>query len=167
MPYARLILFLNGVACIGAVLFAYEYLEKTLFMNPCPLCMLQRLAFVVIGAALIQQALHYHRLGFERKVLQFFVYAGIFFGMAMAARHLYLQSLPPDLMPACGLDYYGLMRQNGWLQGLWKAMQGSGDCGTRDTFWGIRLPVWSMVLYFILLIQAVIFLPKGRENHDV
>lgn len=160
----RNIRFLNaliGLGCFGAIAFAYFYLEHTLFMTPCPLCMMQRLAFGLIGLAFLLDALIVPK-SYGRWLLGAFKFLVIFFGIALAARHLWIQSLPPDQVPSCGLDFYALMKRNTLFDGLWQAMQGDGDCATKDTWLGLSIPMWSMLLYVGLLLLAVVVRPRGR-----
>src|SRR5690606_10592900 len=73
--------------------------------------------------------------------------------VAVAARHVWLQHLPPEDVPACGpgLDY--------WLNTfplkdvVQKVLHGSGECATVDwTFAGLSLPTLSLIFFSILLL---------------
>ena len=158
----RLFYFLASAFCFASVAFAYFYLEQELFMNPCPLCMMQRLAFVLCGFAFLFEAIFWQQkkallVGKTIRVLS------LFFGIGLAARHIYIQNLPSDQVPACGLDFYGLMNKNSLFDGLWQAMQGSGDCATKDLFWGLSLPIWALILFLGLLFFSIIF-PSGKSK---
>ena len=155
---------LIGLGCFGAIAFAYFYLENTLFLNPCPLCMMQRLAFGLAGLAFLLDALLAPRGTVGRWLIRLFKRLSIFFGMGLAARHLYIQSLPPDQVPACGLDFYALMKRNELFSGLWQAMQGDGDCATKDLFWGLSIPLWSMILFVGLLLLTVLLVPRKNAH---
>ena len=93
-------------------------------------------------------------------------YLSIFFGIGLAARHLYIQSLPADQVPTCGFDFYATLDKNGFWGGLLTAMQGDGDCATRDLFLGLRIPVWSMMLFIgLLLVCAICERNKTADSH--
>lgn len=151
----RLILLSAGFFCWLLIAFAYFYLENTLYLSPCPLCMMQRLAFALIGSAFILEAILWSKRPSVQFMMKLLKYFSIFFGILLASRHLYIQSLPADQVPACGLDFYGLMAQNSILSALWQAMQGSGDCATKDDWLGLTIPLWSMIIYLLLLFVAI------------
>lgn len=91
--------------CFASVAFSYFYLEKTLYLNPCPLCMMQRLAFILVGIMFVLDAALWPQGTVGRVLMKSGKYLSIFFGVGLAARHLYIQSLPADQVPACGLDF--------------------------------------------------------------
>lgn len=159
--HRRLGLFLAGLGCFAAIAFAYFYLEKTLYLNPCPLCMMQRLAFALIGFMFILDAALWPQGTVGRVLMKTGKYLAIFFGAGLAARHLYIQSLPADKVPACGLDFYGLMESNSFFAGIFKAMQGDGDCAVKDTWplegmFALTIPTWSMILFIGLLLICIV-----------
>ncbi|UJF23878.1 disulfide bond formation protein B [Suttonella sp. R2A3] len=156
----RLTLLAAAVICWLMIAFAYFYLEKTLYLNPCPLCMMQRLAFAVVGLMFFLHALWWPKSGAQLVVMKTLKYLSIFFGIGLAARHIQIQNLPAGQTPACGLDFYGVIEQNGFLSGLWQSMQGTGDCATRDLFMGLTIPTWSIALFFVLLVVAIFTDPK-------
>lgn len=156
----RLTLFAAAIVSWLMIAFSYFYLEKTLYLNPCPLCMMQRLAFVLIGIMFLLQAVWWPLSGAGLVVMKTLKYLSIFFGIGLAARHIQIQNLPAGEAPACGLDFYGVMEQNGFLRGLWQSMQGTGDCTTRDLFMGLTIPTWSMTLFIALLLLAIFTDPK-------
>ena len=95
-------LFLVAVASMA---FAF-YLEHALALEPCPLCMTQRLFVVLVGLFGLLGALH-NPQGWGRRVYGFLCLLAAITGGAVAARHIWLQSLPEELAPACGpsLEY--------------------------------------------------------------
>ena len=159
--HRRLGLLLAGLGCFTSVAFSYFYLEKTLYLNPCPLCMMQRLAFILVGIMFVLDAALWPQGTVGRVLMKSGKYLSIFFGVGLAARHLYIQSLPADQVPACGLDFYGLMEKNSVFSGLFKAMQGDGDCAVKDTWplegmFALTIPTWSMILFIALLLVCII-----------
>ena len=95
----RVVLTLILLACIGLIATAF-YMEYQLGLEPCPMCIVQRIAVALAGAAALIGILH-SNLG---KV--YLALTGFFslVGGASAVRHLDLQSLPPDRGPSCGPD---------------------------------------------------------------
>lgn len=153
----RFILIGSGLFSWGLILFAWWYLENILYLAPCPLCMMQRVAFFLIGLMFIIEGISWPRRPIMRLLLCIGRYASIFFGIGLAARHLWIQSLPPDQVPACGLDFWGTLNRNGFLSGIVKSMQGTGDCAVPDKFLFLTIPMWSMMAFVGLLIIAIIF----------
>src|SRR5579871_2293874 len=89
--------FVVCAALLGFALFAQYHLG----MEPCPLCELQRFGFVVMGVFFLIGALHAPRSGLRWLYTVLVLISGAF-GAAVAARHLWIESLPPDQIPACG-----------------------------------------------------------------
>ena len=85
-----------------------------------------------------------------------FVAAGI--GMGIAGRHVWLQHLPKDQVPACGPDLDFMLRQFPLSETLQKVLSGSGECAeTGWTFFGLSIAGWSL-LWFVLIGAFVVFL---------
>ena len=134
--------------------YAYGYL-------PCPLCMIQRLCVVMLGAT-ATLALLFKVTGLYRQVWAaltgLFALAGAFF----SSRQLWLQSLPADAVPACspGVDYiFNVMPLS---KALLFMMQGSGECA--EVVWrflGLSIPGWSLLVFLVLLaLTALHFSPR-------
>lgn len=153
----RFVLIVSGLGSWALILFAWLYLEKTLYLAPCPLCMMQRVAFFLVGLMFIIEAVCWPHRPVTRYLVLLGKYAAIFFGIGLAARHLWIQSLPPDEVPACGLDFWGTLNHNGFLAGIAKSMQGTGDCAVPDKFLFFTIPMWSMAAFIGLLLIAIIF----------
>jgi len=125
-------------------------------LEPCPLCILQRVIVIVTGFVTLVAALHHPGIRGIR------VYAGSAIlvasvGAALAIRHLWLQSLPKDQVPACGpgLDY--LLEVLPLSQVLNMILTGDGSCA--EIVWtllGISIPGWTLV-GFIGLIAINVF----------
>jgi disulfide bond formation protein B (disulfide oxidoreductase) len=156
--HRRIALAVSGLASWASIAFAYYYLEKTLYLTPCNLCMVQRLAFALIGFFFLLDAVCWPSRPAARFLMRLFKYLSVFFGIGLAARHLYIQSLPPDQAPtSCGFDFYTMMEKAPSIfHGLAEAMRGDGDCAIPDTFLGLRIPVWSMILFVGLLVVCVV-----------
>lgn len=157
----RFVLALSGLMSWALILFAWLYLEKVLYLAPCPLCMMQRVAFFLIGLMFIIEAICWPQRPMTRFITMLLKYAAIFFGIGLAARHLWIQSLPADKVPACGLDFWGTLHTNGFLAGIAKSMQGTGDCAVPDKFLWFTIPTWSMAAFIGFLLIAVVF---GRAS---
>lgn len=127
------------VACAGMLAFGY-YLQFAQGIQPCPLCMLQRLAFLITGVVSLVAALHHpDRIG--ARVYGAIIALAALAGAAVAARHVWLQHTPANERPACGpgLDY--LLSTFGPLESFSRILRGSGECGVVDwTLLGFSIP---------------------------
>lgn len=151
----RLLLGLSGLFSWALILFTWQYLENTLYFNPCPLCMMQRVAFALVGLFLLLEAVCSPSSQFFSALLRICSYLSIFFGIALAARHVYIQNLPSGQAPACGFDFWGMLSHSGFWSGIWQSMQGTGECTAIDVFMGLSIPVWSLAAFVILLVIAI------------
>ncbi|GAB3478957.1 disulfide bond formation protein B [Marinomonas epiphytica] len=135
------------VAFVAFALLAVAfYMEYQMGLEPCPLCMMQRIAFFVVGVfSLISAVFDYV------KVRRACAWAAALFaalGAALAIRHLYLQNLPADELPAClpGLSY--MFEVFPWQEILESMIMGTGECGeTVWTFLGLSIPGWTLVAF--------------------
>ena len=79
-----------------------------------------------------------------------FLAAGI--GAAIAGRHVWLQHLPPDQVPACGpsLDYM-LESMPSWLDVVKKVLRARANAPKVDwTFLGLSMPEWTLLCFVLL-----------------
>jgi disulfide bond formation protein DsbB len=129
-----------------ALLAVAFYMEYQMALEPCPLCMLQRIFFFSIGVVSLASALTSSQKA--RQVCSWVVVVLSLFGAALAVRHLYLQSLPADELPAClpGLSY--MFDVFPWQEIMQAMVMGTGECGDVVwTFLGISIPGWTLVAF--------------------
>lgn len=139
---------------VVAMLFAL-WLQHYQHLEPCPLCVFQRIAMMATGAVALVAFLHGPAVTGRR------IYAGLttvaaLAGVGVAGRHVWLQHLPPDEVPSCGpgLDYW--LDTFTLFEVIGKVLRGSGECAEIDwVFMGITLPGWTLVVFAGLLGLAV------------
>ncbi len=144
LPDTRLINLGGFLACAGMMGFAL-YAEYVLFLDPCPLCVFQRVAVILLGLVFLAATIH------NPKGKGRFVYAALIglvslYGIGVAGWHLRMQSLPPDEVPTCGpgLDY--ILENNTFGDALAIVFTGSGSCA--DIVWqflGLSMPAWVLI----------------------
>ena len=150
------------VACAALLGYAY-YLQHVEYLDPCPLCIFQRIAFVAMGLVALVAALHGPRRT-GAWVYTVLVAIGGAAGVFIAGRHLWLQSLPADQVPACGpgLDY--MLDQFPLAEVLKQVFTGSGSCATVDwSFIGLSMPAWTLIWYVLLIVVAVFAALQARR----
>lgn len=143
-------LYLLGAVTVAAMFGAALYLQYVLRQEPCPLCMIQRVIFIVIGVLFFVAAMHNARQ-VGAKAYSVLIALTALGGVAVASRHIWLQHLPKDQVPACGpgLDY---MLQHFPMAEVWQElMHGSGECAAKGwTFLTLGIPEWSLLGYVLL-----------------
>ncbi|MGH8614540.1 MAG: disulfide bond formation protein B [Gammaproteobacteria bacterium] len=146
------ILFLLSAGLLG---FGY-YLEVAGGLEPCPLCLLQRLFFGLIGLTSFIAVLHNAKLvgiGVYSALIALFSSAGAI----VAGRQVWLQHLPPDQVPECGTGLSYMFETLPLGEVLLKIFKGSSDCAEVTwRFMGLSIPEWALAMFAILfLISAV------------
>jgi disulfide bond formation protein DsbB len=155
--------FLIGfLICAGLLGFAL-YAEYQLGMTPCPLCIFQRIAFVIMGLFFLLGALHAPR-GNGRWVYTGLVLAGAVGGAATASRHLWLQTLPPDQVPSCGPGLGYMLDAFPFAKMLKLVFTGSGECAKVEPILGLPMPAWSLLWFVLLAGLAIAVARRARTN---
>lgn len=149
--------FLSGsVVCASLIGYAL-YVQFNMLMLPCPLCILQRIAFAALGVVFLIGGLHAPKGRAGRMAYGVLALVPAAAGAGVAGRHVWLQSLPPGDVPLCssmGLDY--MIEAMGPMSALAKVLQGSGECAKVDwTFLGLSMPVWTLAWFIALGIGAL------------
>jgi disulfide bond formation protein DsbB len=141
---------LLGVA-IAIALMAYAlFAQYVQGYEACPLCIFQRVALIVLGLIMLVAGLHAAR-GAGARAYSVLGLLAAATGAGISARHLYLQSLPPDAVPACGpgLDY--LLDALPLVDVIRNVFTGSGECAEVNwSFLGLSMPGWVLIWFVIL-----------------
>lgn len=142
---------------IAAGLMGYAlYAQHVQGYDPCPLCVLQRIAMIAVGLVFAVAALHAPR-GAGARVYGVLGALVALTGAGVAGWHVRLQNLPPSEVPACGPGYDYIMDTFGPLQGLSMIFEGSGECANVDwTFMGLSMPAWVFIWFVALAALAVV-----------
>lgn len=151
----RQLCLLGLLCCLGLLGYAL-YAQHQMFLDPCPLCILQRVAFMVMALGFLCGLLFGgQRLGRWMAVAIGVIGAGA--GVGVAGRHVWLQSLPADQVPACGPGLEYMLNAFPLRDVLAKVFQGSGECAKIDwSFLGISMPGWTLIWY-VLLAAVLVF----------
>ncbi len=151
-----------AMTLVFATAYALEYLGG---LEPCPLCIFQRLAVAVLGVLFLAAALHHPRAWGSQ------VYAGLvtlaaIAGIGIAGRHLWLQSLPAEQVPACGpgLDY--MLDTMPFSRVIGQVLGGSGQCAEVEPVMGLPIPAWTLIVFIAALIGGVVVNGRAAARLD-
>ena len=148
MRSARLLNAAAGLGCAALIVYALV-LQWVDGLEPCPLCIFQRVAFATMAVFFFLGAVLPGK----------WVAAGIglaaLSGVGLAGRHLWLQSLPPDQVPACGpgLDY--MLGTFPLSEVFAMVLSGSGECAEVDTVFGLSIPLWTLFAFVLFGVLGV------------
>ena len=144
LPGKRILNLAGFLACAGMMGFAL-YAQHVLLLEPCPLCVFQRIATIALGIVFLLAALHGPGpIGGRVYALLVLLAAG--FGVGVAGWHVYLQNLPADEVPGCGPGFEYIMENFALFDALELIFQGSGECA--DVVWrlfGLSMPSWVII----------------------
>ncbi|HEX5806856.1 MAG TPA: disulfide bond formation protein B [Macromonas sp.] len=145
--HPRRILLAVTALCAGLLVFGL-YLQHSVGLDPCPMCIVQRYALVLVALlAVVGAALP---MGKARVGIVLGLLGVALFGAFVAARQSWLQWFPPEVF-ACGRDFYGMVENFPLKRAIPMIFRGSGDCSAVDwTFLGLSIANWSF-LNFVLL----------------
>jgi disulfide bond formation protein DsbB len=152
--------FLGFIACVSVLAFGV-YLQFVEQLEPCPLCISQRLAFIATGLIFLMAAIHHRGI----KIYAVLAAFSALVGASVSARHVWLQHLPPEQVPECspGLEY---VFQHFPLADTIKLMlTGTGECAKVDwTLLGLAIPSWALITFLGLVGLAVFSGWAKRSN---
>lgn len=145
-----------GLAVCAALLAFALYLQYVEHQDPCPLCILQRGAFIAMLITFLIAAIHdpVRPGAMLYSAVLVLIAAG---GAGIAGRQVWLQHLPASQVPACGPGLEYMLERFPLTQALQRILAGSGECAEAGwTFFGLTIAGWSLVWFAILAVFAVI-----------
>ena len=148
---------LFGFAACAALLAYAVFAQYGQFYEPCPLCIFQRVAMAAVGIIGLAAALHAPKGAAGRRAWGILAFLAAAIGAAIAARHVWLQHLPPEKVPACGPGLsFMLESMPSYLDVVKKVLAGSGECAEVNwTFLGFSMPEWTLLVFVLLAIGAL------------
>jgi len=140
---------LGFLACAALMGYAL-YAQHVLGLTPCPLCIFQRVAVMVVGALFLVAALH-NPAGKGSRVYGGLIDLAALAGILISARHIWIQAQPPGTVAACGADLDYLLEIMPVTEVVNKVLTGSGECGKVDwTLLGLSMPWWVLISFVVL-----------------
>jgi disulfide bond formation protein DsbB len=137
------------LACVALLAYAY-YAQYVMHLDPCPLCIFQRIGVFALGVMFLIALLH-DPVAWGRRVYAALVLVAALATIGVAARHLHIQSLPPDQIPACGAPLDVMLNIFSWSEVLVKVLTGDGECAKVSwRFLGLAMPAWVLISAVVL-----------------
>jgi protein dithiol:quinone oxidoreductase len=151
----RPINFAGFLICAGLIGYAL-YAQFELGLDPCPLCIFQRIGIAALGVLFLLAALH-NPSGWGTRVYAVLIAIAALATVAVAGRQLYIQHLPPGAIPSCGAPLSMMLKFMPLTTVIRKVLTGSGECGIVNwTFLGLAMPAWVLIWAAFLGIGGVI-----------
>lgn len=123
------------------------YAEYVLYLMPCPLCVFQRVAVIATGIVFLVAAMQ-NPSDWGRKVYAALLVLTTGAGIVVAGRHVWLQNMPEDQLPACGPGLNYILESFPFSDALAMVFAGSGECA--DVVWsllGLSMPAWVLISF--------------------
>jgi disulfide bond formation protein DsbB len=156
----RRINFAGFLLCVGLLAYAL-YSQFHLGLDPCPLCVFQRIGIAALGVVFLIAALHNPR-GWGGRVYAVLMAVAALATVGVAARQLYIQHLPPGAIPSCGAPLSMMLKWMPLTTVIRRVLTGSGECGVVNwTFLGLAMPAWVLIWAAFLGTAGVI--ANGRR----
>ena len=148
-------------ACVAMLAFAL-YLQHVVGLEPCPMCIVQRYALILVGVCAGLAAAIPRRGAWIAGSALGLLFAG--FGAFVAARQSWLQWYPPEIV-SCGRDFYGMIETFPLKRAVPMIFRGSGDCTKIDwTFLGGSIANWSFVAFCGFLVAFALVLRTSTRQ---
>jgi disulfide bond formation protein DsbB len=154
LPRRRAAYLLGFLVCAGLMAWAL-WLQYGEGLEPCPLCMFQRVCVTAVGLVFLIAAIQNPgRAGAAVYAVLTLLIAGT--GAALAARQVWLQSLPKDQVPACGMGLSYMMDTLPFVEVVRKVLSGSGECAEKGwVFLGLSIAGWTFVFFASMIAAAI------------
>ncbi len=155
-PSRRVAYAFGFFVCAALMAYAY-YLQYVKELEPCPMCWFQRGALLLMAMVfLIGAIVKAERRGAVVLAIGTLLTGGL--GAALAARHLYIQAMPADSLPSCGMGITYMLESFPFLDVFSRALKGSVECNKVDLVLGLSIPAWTLIFFVLAVIAAFLLI---------
>lgn len=155
--------FLGFISCI-LMLATAAFFQFVMDLEPCPLCISQRIAILLVGIVFLIAAIHNPK----KKGIKSYAIGGTIaalIGASISARHVWIQNLPPNEVPECGPGLAYIFENFPLIETLKLMLSGTGECADiLWTFLGLSIPGWTLVAFIML--GAMSLLQFWNHSYD-
>ena len=136
--------FLGLLGCVGLISYAL-FVQYGMGLEPCPLCILQRVSMITAGLLFLAALLH-NPGDRGARVYGALIDLAALLGILVAARHIWINAQPPGAVAECGASLEYMMDVLPLHEVLGKVLTGSGECAKIDWhFLGLNMPTWVLM----------------------
>lgn len=154
----RRLLWLVALLSVVGLMSYGIYAERVLYLDPCPLCITQRMFYIGVGLFALF-GLFIINSAWVQRLMAVLMAACAIGGIVTAGRQVWLQHLPKDQVPECGPGLQYWLENEPWLQTLSLLFKGDGNCAeVQWTFIGFSMGEWSLAWFVMLLCIALVLL---------
>ncbi len=164
MPSIRLSFTLISVLCALSIVIAL-IMEHIFEMEPCPLCISQRIFVILVGlTALVGAIAAKYKLGVRLSAGLGIIFALI--GSSISARHIWIQNLPADEVPTCGPGLAYMFETRPMFDALNLLFSGDGHCAEVNfSFMGLSIPGWTLVFFIALMLSLAWLIWRSTKSN--
>ena len=150
---------LGALACAGLMGYAL-YAQHMLGLEPCPLCVFQRICVIATGVVFLIAAIHNPgRVGAAFYAVLTVLTSGL--GAGLAAWHVWIQGQPQGSVPACGMGLNYMLETMPLTEVIGKVLKGSGECAEQGwLFMGLAIPSWTFVFFVAMIASAIVLVRR-------
>ena len=155
MISTRIFFLIIFLCCVSLIIFGL-YLEHIQGLDPCPLCVFQRIAYILIIIASLIAVIH-NPANTWKTIYKLLIFIFSVMGASVAGRQVWLQHLPPELVPECGpgLDY--MLNVFPFADAVRMILSGSGECAeVQWRFIGLSIAEWSLIVFIAISIATIL-----------
>lgn len=152
--------FLGFIKCFGLVGLAL-WIQTQYGLEPCPLCISQRIVFMSLGVLFLLAALLPKYLKFQ-SLLQVLTALG---GAGVAVRHWWIQAHKDEMIADCGVGFDYMFENFPLEKALTLVFKGTGDCAAIDwTFLGLTIPQMSLIAFICFGLYAIYLMKLNTKK---
>lgn len=159
---SRIGFFLGFAGCVF-LLSMGAYFQFVDGLDPCPLCISQRIAIFLTGLVFLAAAIHNPG---QSGVTAYAVAGAVtaLCGAAISTRHVWIQHLPPDKVPECGPGLEYVLQNFPLFETVKLMLSGTGDCAKVDwTMLGFSMPAWTLLAFLMLATLSLLQIWNYKE----
>ncbi|HLD08892.1 MAG TPA: disulfide bond formation protein B [Methylophilaceae bacterium] len=150
---------LGFLASFGLVALAL-FIQQKYNLEPCPLCISQRIAFMALGVLFLIAAIH-NPAQLGRRIYGVLHVIAALAGSGISLRHIWVQNHADEIMAECGVGFDYMFENFPLSKALQLVFKGTGDCAKIDwTMFGLTIPQLSLICFVVLAIYALVLVRR-------
>lgn len=159
----RIWFFLGSISCFS-MLGIGAYLQFVENLEPCPLCISQRIAILLLGIVFLIAAIHNP----AEKGVKIYSILGVLVaaaGGSISIRHIWIQHLPPNEVPECGPGLEYVFENFPLAETIKLMLSGTGECAKVDwTLLGLSIPEWTLISFLGLATLSLLQIWNVKQD---